>query len=58
VAWRYQREGAAPVSLDAAKLRRMGVKVLLEDLLEEHEKIRHNSARLARVLLDEFALRG
>src|SRR5262249_57797904 len=58
VARRYQREGAAPVSVDAAKLRHMGVKVLLEDLLEEHEKIRHNPARLARVLLDEFALRG
>jgi len=58
VARRYQREGAAPVTVDAAKLRHMGVKVLLEDLLEEHEKIRHNSARLARVLLDEFASRG
>ena len=58
VARRYQREGAAPVTVDAVKLRQMGVKVLLEDLLEEHEKIRHNSARLARVLLDEFALRG
>jgi hypothetical protein len=29
----------------------------LENLLEEHEKIRHNSARLAQVLLNEFALR-
>jgi hypothetical protein len=35
----------------------MGVKVLLENLLEEHEKIRHNSRRLAEVLLDRFALR-
>ena len=58
VARRYLREGAAPVTVDAVQLRRMGVKVLLEDLLEEQEKIRHNSARLARVLLDEFALRG
>jgi uncharacterized cofD-like protein len=58
VARRYQREGAAPVCVDAATLRQMGVKVLLEDLLEEHEKIRHNSARLARVLLNAFALRG
>ncbi|HKF26630.1 MAG TPA: YvcK family protein [Candidatus Acidoferrum sp.] len=55
VARRYQREGAAPVTVDAAKLRQMGVKVLLENLLEEHEKIRHNSARLAQVLLDQFA---
>jgi uncharacterized cofD-like protein len=58
VARRYQREGAAPVTVDPAKLRGMGVKVLLENLLEEHEKIRHNSARLAQVLLDEFALRN
>jgi uncharacterized cofD-like protein len=57
VARRYLREGASPVTVDAAKLRRMGVKVLLEDLLEEHEKIRHNSARLAQVLLDEFVPR-
>jgi len=58
VARRYQREGAAPVTVDATKLRSMGVRVLLENLLEEHEKIRHDSARLAQVLLDEFALRG
>jgi uncharacterized cofD-like protein len=58
VARRYQREGAAPVTVDPAKLRRMGVEVLLENLLEEHEKIRHNSARLAQVLLEEFAPRN
>jgi predicted site-specific integrase-resolvase len=57
VARRYQREGALPVTVDPAKLRRLGVKVLLENLLEEHEKIRHNSARLAQVLLDEFVPR-
>lgn len=57
VARRYRREGAAPVTVDAEKLRPMGVKVLLENLLEEHEKIRHNSRHLAQVLLDRFALR-
>jgi len=57
VARRYLLEGASPVRVDAAKLRRLGVKVLLENLLEEHEKIRHNSARLAQVLLDEFVPR-
>jgi len=30
---------------------------LLENLLEEHEKIRHHSARLAQVLLDQFVPR-
>jgi uncharacterized cofD-like protein len=54
VARRYQREGAAQVTVDTAKLRQMGVKVLLENLLEEHDKIRHSSARLARLLLEEF----
>jgi uncharacterized cofD-like protein len=57
VARRYLREGASPVTVDAAELRRMGVEVLLENLLEEHEKIRHNSARLAQVLLEEFVPR-
>ena len=54
VARRYEREGAAAVRVDSAALRRMGMRVLLDDLLDEHDKIRHNSARLAKVLLDEF----
>jgi len=57
VARRYRKEGAAPVRIDIAGLRRMGVKVLLGNLLDEHDKIRHNSARLARLLLDEFLSR-
>jgi len=34
------------------------VELLLGNLLEEHEKIRHHSARLARLLLDEFLPRA
>jgi uncharacterized cofD-like protein len=54
VARRYRRQGASQVTADAAGLRNAGVKLLLGNLLEEHEKIRHHSARLARFLLDEF----
>jgi uncharacterized cofD-like protein len=58
VAHRYRREGAAQVPVDAARLREMGVQVLLGNLLEEHNVIRHNPKRLAQLLLDEFAPRG
>jgi uncharacterized cofD-like protein len=54
VARRYRKQGASQVTVDTAGLRKMGVQVLLGNLLEEQEKIRHNSARLARLLLDEF----
>jgi uncharacterized cofD-like protein len=54
VAKRYRKEGASQVPVDAAGLRELGVRVLLGNLLEEHNVIRHNSARLARLLLDEF----
>jgi uncharacterized cofD-like protein len=54
VAKRYRQEGAAQVKVDAAGLCELGVQVLLGNLLEEHNVIRHNSARLARLLLDEF----
>ena len=58
VAKRYRKEGASQVPVDAAGLRELGVKVLLGNLLEEHNVIRHNSARLARLLLDEFVPRA
>jgi uncharacterized cofD-like protein len=58
VATRYRREGAAQVAMDSAGLRKTGVQVLLGNLLDEHDKIRHNSARLARLLLDEFLPRA
>jgi hypothetical protein len=54
VARRYQREGAAPVTVDLPELGRMGYRVLLEDLLEEHGVLRHNSQRLSRLLLAQF----
>jgi len=58
VAKRYRKEGASQVKVDAAGLRELGVRVLLGNLLEEQNVIRHNSARLARLLLDEFVPRA
>ena len=58
VARRYRREGAAQVPVDSVGLRKMGVQVLLGNLLDEQDKIRHRSARLARLLLDEFLPRA
>lgn len=55
VARRYRKQGASQVTVDAAGLRKLGVRVLLGNLIEEHSKIRHNSVRLARLLLDQFA---
>jgi len=54
VAKRYRREGASQVAVKASELRKMRVRVLLGNLLEEHGVIRHNSERLAQLLLDQF----
>lgn len=54
VARRYKREGAERVNVDLPDLRRLGVRVVLDNLLEEAGVIRHNSSRLARLLLEEF----
>jgi len=54
VARRYQSEGAAPVEVDLPTLGRLGYRVLLDNLLEEHGVVRHNTQRLSRLLLREF----
>ncbi len=56
VARRYQREGAAPVTVDLPELGRLGYRVLLDDLLEEHGVLRHNCQRLSRLLLEQFLI--
>ena len=58
VARRYRRQGASQVTVDSEGLRKSGMQLLLGNLLEEHDKIRHDSARLARLLLDEFLPRS
>jgi uncharacterized cofD-like protein len=51
---RYRKESAEPVRLDLPELQSMGVRTLLDNLLEEHGVVRHNAARLAQLLTEEF----
>jgi uncharacterized cofD-like protein len=57
VAKRYRAQGAEPVTVDIADLQKLGYRVVLDNLLEEHGVIRHNPARLAQLLLEEFLVR-
>ena len=54
IAKRYRSQGAEPVAVDLPELQKLGFRIILDDLLEEHGVIRHNSRRLARLLLEEF----
>ena len=57
VARRYSRRGAEPVRVDLQDLQRLGVRCLLDNLLEEHGVVRHNAARLSQLLIEEFVER-
>ncbi len=57
VARRYRRQGAEPVRVDIQELQRIGVRCLLDNLLEEHGLVRHNAARLTQLLIEEFVER-
>lgn len=57
VASRYRAQGAEPVLVDPDRTSKCNVKLVLDNLLEEHGVIRHNSPRLASLLVDEFLLR-
>ena len=54
VARRYRAEGAVPVAVDLPALGKLGCRVILDDLLEEHGVLRHNTGRLSELLLREF----
>jgi uncharacterized cofD-like protein len=54
VARRYRAQGAEPVTVDLPQLQKLGYRVILDNLLEEHGVIRHNTKRLSRLLLEEF----
>ena len=54
VARRYRAQGAFPVKLDPEKLSKMKVRLILDNLMEEHGVIRHDSPRLASLLVKEF----
>jgi uncharacterized cofD-like protein len=58
VARRYRAEGAEPVVSDTRELARLGLRCIYGDLLEEHGVIRHDSARLARLLVKTFLTRS
>jgi hypothetical protein len=47
----YEKEGAAPVLVDEAALEGHGVEVVVADLLDDGELIRHDSAKLAGAVL-------
>jgi len=51
---RYKSEGAEPVLVDRAELQRMGLQCLFANLLEVQGVVRHNSARLASLLIEKF----
>ena len=57
VARRYSSRGAEPVRVDIGELQRMGVRCLLDNLLEEHGVVRHDAARLSQLLIEEFVER-
>ena len=49
---RYLVQEAEPVVIDLHEIRALGVEPLCADLLDEHRVARHNSPRLAQLLLD------
>jgi len=57
VARRYSTRGAEPVRVDMPDLQRLGVRCLLDNLLEEHGVVRHDAARLSQLLIEEFVQR-
>lgn len=58
VARRYRAEGAEPVLLDRENVLKTKVQLITGNLVEEHGVLRHNSPRLARLVLNEFLLSG
>jgi uncharacterized cofD-like protein len=57
VADRYRLKGAEPVRADMEKLQKLGLRCAFDNLLEEHGVVRHDSARLAQLLIEEFVSR-
>ena len=51
---RYKSKGAEPVAVDRAALQRMGMECVFANLLEIHGVVRHDSSRLASLLLKQF----
>lgn len=49
---KYARQRAKPVEADFARLRRLGLKIVAGDFLEQSDKIRHRPDALARVVIE------
>jgi len=54
---RYRAEGAEPVGADVGELQKLGLRCVFDNLVEEGGVVRHNAARLTRLLLEEFVER-
>jgi uncharacterized cofD-like protein len=54
VARRYRAQGAEPVVINLPEIQKLGCRVVLHNLLDERDVIRHNHKRLAKLLLDKF----
>ena len=54
VAKRYRAQGAEPVAVNLYELQKLGYRVILDNLLEEHGVLRHNPQALAQLLFEEF----
>ncbi len=46
---RYARQSAKPVENDSEAIQKLGIEIVMSDLLEEHEKVRHNPEIIAGV---------
>jgi len=57
VARRYRKQGAEPVRVDTGNLQLLGVRCLFDNLLEEQGVVRHDTARLSQLLVEEFVER-
>jgi uncharacterized cofD-like protein len=55
---RYRAQGAEPVRANVEELQELGVRSIFDDLVEEDGVVRHNSARLSRLLMEEFVERA
>ena len=54
---RYRAQGAAPVRVHVGELQKLGLRCIFDNLVEEDGVVRHNPARLTRLLLEEFVER-
>jgi uncharacterized cofD-like protein len=54
---RYRAEGSSPVILDTARIEAMGYHCTVADLIEEGDVVRHDSDRLAGLLVRRFVAR-